>query len=819
MSEKDLLNCSIIEFEKPEMYHKRIKRILTRPKDSIILNHMKEHVFILIDFDTYAFANRAHKNFLGLNIADNISGRKIAELLDKPIAEQIIEKLKHLYEYRIEIVYDLKCNDQQGKEYYFNVRYIPISDIKNHLAYVIGIATDVTDKIQVENLLRLKEVRYEEMIENQQEMICRWLPDTTLLYVNRAYCWFQGMTRDELVGRRFIDFLTDLQQEKFLEKIKKFTLQLPTMVYEQQVTNGHDKLTWLQWRDTAFFDEDGNLIEVQSVGRDITQSKDKEIYLLDRYRVLQNEVDEKSARLDIHEQDLRQLQEKNHILANELQRKQEYFTAVFESSIFSALIINKEMEIILGNARLHFELCLPNEILLGKKITDYIHSDDRDNFLQVLEDHSGGANIEIRLNTRLGMRYCLANVFCINDFDEIILAFKDVTKKHELAEQLFFQSQFQDLLDEVFLQCQTISNNNQLKKFINKIADSIATLLAISHCHIKLYANNKMWLLQYPDQDAGEYINNTYIYNYWLNHLKNNAMYYVNNDSVTSVIEREILDYYGMVSILILPVFHENKMAGYICLGSEDNQEWSQFVLKGLKLISETITLALGRVRLYSQLDAANSMNQSIHEESVERLKKTFTQIVSSLTTALKARNPYTAEHLRKTTYLAMAIAEKMGLAEDSRQAIYLAGSIHDIGKLVIPVDILNKSGDLTTDEYNIIKYHCQAGYEITKEIDFPWPISQIILQHHERLDGSGYPQGLQGDDILLEARVLAVADVVEAMCSHRPYRAALGEEAALNEIMKYKGILYDNEVVDACIELFAKEDFSFATNIEKGPV
>jgi len=151
-----------------------------------------------------------------------------------------------------------------------------------------------------------------------------------------------------------------------------------------------------------------------------------------------------------------------------------------------------------------------------------------------------------------------------------------------------------------------------------------------------------------------------------------------------------------------------------------------------------------------------------------------------------------------------------MGLAEEKIHGIHLAASVHDLGKINIPAEVLSKPGEITDIDFNLIKTHPQAGYDILQGIDFPWPIAHMVLQHHERLDGSGYPQGLKGEAILLEARILSVADVVEAMSSHRPYRPGLGIEAALAEITKNRGAFYDSQVVDACLALFREQHYSF---------
>jgi HD-GYP domain-containing protein (c-di-GMP phosphodiesterase class II) len=149
-----------------------------------------------------------------------------------------------------------------------------------------------------------------------------------------------------------------------------------------------------------------------------------------------------------------------------------------------------------------------------------------------------------------------------------------------------------------------------------------------------------------------------------------------------------------------------------------------------------------------------------------------------------------------------------MGVSEAQIQGIRMAGVIHDIGKISVPGEILSKPGNISQNELGIIKEHPQVGYNILKTVDFPWPIAQIVLQHHERMDGSGYPNGIAGENILLEARILAVADVVEAMASHRPYRAALGINLALNEISKNRGFFYDPKVVDACLRLFNEKGY-----------
>ncbi len=197
-------------------------------------------------------------------------------------------------------------------------------------------------------------------------------------------------------------------------------------------------------------------------------------------------------------------------------------------------------------------------------------------------------------------------------------------------------------------------------------------------------------------------------------------------------------------------------------------------------------------------------------ELTLKNLRKSVEGTIQVLSLAVETRDPYTAGHQKRVASLAAAIATEMGLSEDQIEGILLAGEVHDLGKMSVPADILSKPSRLSEIEYSLIKIHPRAGYNILKGIEFPWPIAQIVLQHHENINGSGYPEGLKDDEILLESRIMTVADVVEAISSHRPYRPALGIDKALDEISKNRGVLYDPQAVDACLLLFQKKGFSF---------
>ncbi len=197
-------------------------------------------------------------------------------------------------------------------------------------------------------------------------------------------------------------------------------------------------------------------------------------------------------------------------------------------------------------------------------------------------------------------------------------------------------------------------------------------------------------------------------------------------------------------------------------------------------------------------------------EERTASLRKAMEGIIRAMSLTVESRDPYTSGHQERVGVLSGAIAEEMGLSGDRIQGIRFAGLIHDLGKISVPAEILSKPTRLTDIEFGLIKIHPQVGYDILKEIEFPWPIADAVHQHHERMNGSGYPQGLSENDIILEARIIAVADVIEAMAFHRPYRAAIGIDKALDEISKNKGVFYDPDVADACLKLFREKKFTF---------
>lgn len=230
--------------------------------------------------------------------------------------------------------------------------------------------------------------------------------------------------------------------------------------------------------------------------------------------------------------------------------------------------------------------------------------------------------------------------------------------------------------------------------------------------------------------------------------------------------------------------------------------------LEGL-VEKRTAELVQSNKLLKNEIENRKQIQEKL-EQSFQNLKKVMDATIQAIAMTVEKRDPYTSGHQMRVAALTRAISQDLEFAEDQVEGAFVAASIHDIGKISLPAEILSKPIQLTEIEMSLIQAHAQAGFDILKGIEFPWPIAEIIIQHHERMDGSGYPRGLAGDDILMEARVIGVADVVETMASHRPYRPSMGIDKALAEIAQNSGTLYDPDVVTACLKIFRDGSFAF---------
>ena len=263
--------------------------------------------------------------------------------------------------------------------------------------------------------------------------------------------------------------------------------------------------------------------------------------------------------------------------------------------------------------------------------------------------------------------------------------------------------------------------------------------------------------------------------------------------------------------------FHSQEIVQFAFALSSKWQAEQQVRTLNASLEGQVAKRTADLVRSNTQLQREAQLRKRVQhqlQESLENLKRTIGGTVLSIARTVEQRDPYTSGHQQRVAELCKAIGLELGLSEDRIEGLFIASVIHDIGKVSLPAEILSKPSQLNSIEISLIQCHAQSGFDILKSVEFPWPVAQIVLQHHERLDGSGYPQGLAGADILLEARIVGVADVVETMSSHRPYRPSRGLDSALEEISAQRGILYDRDAVDACLALMQEGRFAFSSPV-----
>ncbi|MHC1719526.1 MAG: HD domain-containing phosphohydrolase [Clostridiaceae bacterium] len=511
-----------------------------------------------------------------------------------------------------------------------------------------------------------------------------------------------------------------------------------------------------------------------------------------------------------------------NIFANALQRKkytktleqsESYYRTIFESTGAATLIVEEDETISNANREWERLFGYRKEELLGKKITDFVTED----FIEkIREYHTLRRVIPELVPKRYNMsllneagkvRDCMVFADIIPGTSNSIVSFLDTTEFDRINRVLKSTSSVnmamlhadneEELLRQV---CRNIVEIGGYR-FVwvgyvdGTMSHPLRPVAYAGHEDSYIDVINKIWF------NLGERIKPMH------GAIATGKIFICKNieaDPVFLPWREESLKrgYRSMISIPL--TLAGTSPLGAIGIYSDEIDVFDEEEVSHLVEMASDLTFGIQSLRTKKERDeSALELKKSL-----DRMQQLFNQTVASLEAVVRIRDPYTAEHQRKVTKLAVAIAEEMELNDDMKKAIFITASLHDIGKMNIPSDILNKPGKITELEYSLIKSHCKTGYEVIKNIHFPWSIDEIILQHHERMDGSGYPQGLKGEDIHLPARIIGVADVVEAMSSHRPYRPALGVDKALEEITMQRGIKYDPDVVDACLNLFRNNGF-----------
>jgi len=584
--------------------------------------------------------------------------------------------------------------------------------------------------------------------------------------INPAYCDLTGYSKEELLTMS----IPDIEVRKAPENVKKHI--------EKSIIAGHARF------ETAYRRKDGKIAEVEAsitliklnnkqllftFVRDITECNRKEKEMKFRSKLLDNTLDS----IIVH--DL----EGNIIYANETTYKSRgYSKEEFLNMKLHDLATPENAEII--NVRI-------KELIEKGKISFESANFRKDKSIMPVEVSS--------------------HVIEMDGKKVIVSAERDITEHKRIESEIRRNYDIQSAINSILrISLENISLEELLKRIFNQII-SFPWLVLESKGGIFLVESKPDVLVLKVQSNLAEPIQKACSEVPFGKCMCGRAALNQKIEFAECIDHRHEISYKGIIphGHYCVPIIYAGKTMGAIVLylkeGHRRNQQEEDF----LTACANTLAGIIQRKRAEDEL-----------KNSFTKTRKALEGTSTALSSAFEKRDPYTAGHQQRVSNLACAIANEMGLPQDNIEGIRIAGILHDIGKISVPAEILSKPGKLTDIEFSLIKTHSQVSYDILKEVEFPWPVANIALQHHERFNGSGYPQGLSGEKILLEARILAVADVVEAMASHRPYRAAIGIDKALMEISQNKGKFYDPKVADACLKIFADKKFDFNKSYDK---
>lgn len=557
---------------------------------------------------------------------------------------------------------------------------------------------------------------YNALVDHPDLLICRWLPDTSLTFVNDTYARFYGYEKSEMIGKKWLEITKINIQEDLRFSINRAEMLGDSIVREDPVIDPQGKERWVRWYNRPITDDSGVVVEFQSIGIDITDQRRTTQKLLESEHVMSLILDNIDELVAYHSPDM---------------------SLVWVNGAY-ARSRNKSQRELTG------KLC--HEIWYGSK--------------QPCENCPVVRAVKERKNVTgeiiSGERVWHIKAYPVFGQDGELLGVVDlsyeVTEERKLSEEL-------------------VRSEERFKKLVSSTNDIIFEL----------------------DREG----RHAAVYGRWLEKMGFKEEFFLG---------RSAGDIFSAKDALV----HEYNNA--IALGGKStNYEWSAEIDGERIFYSTSLSPIFDREGNVTGIVGIGRDITDI-KRAEETLKRSWDQLIMTLSRMLRIKDPYTAGHQERVKEIAVAVSEEIGLSPRSRETIRIASLLHDIGKLAIPADILNKPGKLNEIEWGLIKQHPEQGFELLKGIDFEMPVAEVILQHHERINGSGYPLGLKGEEISIEARVLAVADVFEAISSHRPYRPSLGVEEALAELKKNSGVLYDREVVDALLRVIER-GFVFDTD------
>ena len=714
---------------------------------------------------TIIFVNQEYCRFFGKKY-DELIGTNIQFQIPEKDREKVMSSIASFTKESPVQISENKVIRHDGEIRWVRWTDRALFDEKDHVTSYQSFGEDITGRVQAEQALSQSEEQYHSVVEDSPGVIGRFTPDGTITFANHEYCRFFGKKYDELIGMNIQSVIPEEGRESVMSYIASLTEESPIQTFENKVIRYDGEIRWMRWADRALFDDAGQIISIQSFGQDITA-------IVEAEQALRLEQEKAQKYLDIAAVIMIALNKKGEI------------TLINQKG--NNVLGYQEDELIGVN---WFDTCLPEKI--RKEVRGVFK-----------KNMSGGdelvENYENPVLTKSGKERIIAwNNTVV--WDE---------KGHNIGtlssgEDITERKRAEKLLDALNKASVAMGSALTHKEIFNAVAkelkqlDISCMLFPLDETRSKLVTeymsyesailNSIEKLAGFTQKDFSFPVDAVDVYREVIREKK--TLLSKNSEQIikqvmpkfTKKFSAKIVKTLNVQRCIFTPLIIEDQVIGVFSVQSDN-------------LTHEDIPVATA---FSHQL--ADAWNKT---KLVQNLRETVEGIIHAIAATVEARDPYTAGHQKRVADLAASIAREMRLSEHQIEGIRMAGTIHDLGKVQVPAEILSKPGKISDLEYGIIKTHPQVGFDLLKGIEFPWPITKMVLQHHEKMDGSGYPHGLKGNEILLDARILAVADVVEAISSHRPYRPALGIEKALDQIVQDKGILLDPDVVDACLKVF----------------
>jgi PAS domain S-box-containing protein/putative nucleotidyltransferase with HDIG domain len=658
----------------------------------------------------------------------------------------------------------------------FSARFLDIQQ----QSFIQSITRDIGERLRAEEALRDSEARYKRITEgltDYQYTVRIESGQAVETTQSQACVTVTGYTAEEFAANPYlwIQMVVPEDRERVLARVRKVLAGEDVPPMEHRIIRKDGELRWVYCTIILFRDASGKLLSYDGVIKDITERKQAEQAIKD--------------------------------------------AKAFADSLIQSLpdifyLIDQQGGLLQWNKKGPELLGIPPEEMPGQNVLNFICEKDRPLIIRKIQEAlvTGSAETEARLNLSKGLRHYMLTATRVETKHglNVIGIGVDITERKQAEQALQRANHSLKTLSAANLALVRAATEEELLRSITNIVVEIGGHLHAAVGYAEHDPEQSITPIAWTGMNEGHF---------WVQHpvwsdtergqipiamaIRSGTTQICHDIASAAVFKpwKDAALARGYVSNIVLPLSDGKQTFGGLSIYSSQADAFDEEETRLLEELSSDLAYGIMTLRTRAE-----------HEQHATILRRSLEQSIQTIAATVEARDPYTAGHQERVSELATAIAREMGLPENQVNGVHLAAIIHDLGKIHIPAEILSKPGRLNDIEYMLIKTHPQSGYDILKDVTFPWPIADIILQHHERLDGSGYPHGLTGEQILFESKILAVADVVEAMSSHRPYRPGLGILAALSEIERGRGSMYDPTAVDACLKLVTEKGFRFSS-------